>query len=274
MSTTPPATAPQDPRTSREIRADLGTKIEAMTEPFMMLLGIVFLACLILDYSVSDMPAANRKFLQEVETAIYWIFAIDFLILLLLATDRWKFIKHNVLIALSLVMPALRPLRLFRSLTALRTVTATRALGVIDRSIDNVRGVFAGRAMSYMIILTIVVTLVGAGLTYQFDRGHPNTDLTSYGEAVWWGATLITTINSGLDPVSAWGRVVGMIMRIYAMGVFGYLTASIATYFIRQVSQPSPTTGQQGTDPASAVEQPQSTIPALRHPPTTSGDSA
>ena len=51
-----------------------------------------------------------------------------------------------------------------------------------------------------------------------------------------WAATLVTTVNVGEDPVSGWGRVVAVLMRIYAVGVFGYLTASIASYFVAQVS--------------------------------------
>ena len=262
----PQAAPPAQPdlRTMREIRADLGARIEKTTEPFMVLLGFVFLVCLTADFAATDMSEANRRFLNQVEAGIYYIYAIDFIILFLLSLDRWDFLKRNWLLALSMVLPALRPLRLLRSVSALRAITATRALGVVDRGIDNLQGVFASRAMGYMILLTIVVTLVGATMTYQVDHDHPGSDLTTYGNAVWWAATLITTINSGLDPVSGWGRVIGMVLRIYAMGVFGYLTASIAAYFIRRVAPNDPSAGT--SPPADGSASPPPAIPALHHP--------
>jgi voltage-gated potassium channel len=65
--------------------------------------------------------------------------------------------------------------------------------------------------------------------------------LGSYGEAVWWTAMIMTTMGSEYWPKTIEGRVLGWLLSLYAFAVFGYITATIASYFVgqdRQVESP------------------------------------
>ncbi|MEO8573761.1 MAG: potassium channel family protein, partial [Pyrinomonadaceae bacterium] len=54
----------------------------------------------------------------------------------------------------------------------------------------------------------------------------------TYGDALWWTAMLLTSIGSDYFPQSAEGRVLCFIIALYGFAVFGYVTATLATFFI------------------------------------------
>jgi voltage-gated potassium channel len=66
---------------------------------------------------------------------------------------------------------------------------------------------------------------------YAFENEAPG-GLHSYGEALWWTAMIMTTMGSQYWPQTAEGRVLCVFLALYAFGVFGYMTAALATFFI------------------------------------------
>ena len=90
---------------------------------------------------------------------------------------------------------------------------------------------FARRGFGYVSALSAVVLLAGAGGMYAFEN-HVTGGLNSYGAAVWWTAMLLTTIGSEYWPQTAEGRVLCFLLSLYSFGVFGYITAALASFFI------------------------------------------
>ncbi len=56
--------------------------------------------------------------------------------------------------------------------------------------------------------------------------------LNNYGAALWWTAMLMTTMGSEYWPQTPEGRVLCFILSLYAFAVFGYVTATLATFFV------------------------------------------
>ena len=56
--------------------------------------------------------------------------------------------------------------------------------------------------------------------------------LKSYGEALWWTPMLLTSLRSEYWPRTAEGRVLCFILALYGFAIFGYVTATIATFFV------------------------------------------
>jgi len=77
-----------------------------------------------------------------------------------------------------------------------------------------------------------LVTLGGAIGALFFDQGIENAPIQSFGDALWWSAAMVTTINNEKYAVSTEARVIAILMRVFAVSVFGYSTASIASYLI------------------------------------------
>ncbi len=56
--------------------------------------------------------------------------------------------------------------------------------------------------------------------------------ITTYGEALWWTAMLLTSIGSDYFPKTAEGRVLCFILALCVFAIFGYVTATLATFFV------------------------------------------
>lgn len=54
----------------------------------------------------------------------------------------------------------------------------------------------------------------------------------SYGDALWRKSMLITTIGSQFWPQTAEGRILCFPLSLYGVDVFGYITASLASFFV------------------------------------------
>jgi voltage-gated potassium channel len=64
-------------------------------------------------------------------------------------------------------------------------------------------------------------------LEHEVDDGFAN-----YGEALWWTAMLLTSLGSAYWPQTPEGRVLCLLLAIYGFAVFGYITATLASFFI------------------------------------------
>src|ERR1043166_1947624 len=75
-------------------------------EPIMAVLGIIWTLLLVIDFT----RGLSRP-LSLVSRAIYAVFVIDFLIELIVAPQKWRYLKRHWLVAISLGLPVLRVAR-------------------------------------------------------------------------------------------------------------------------------------------------------------------
>jgi voltage-gated potassium channel len=87
------------------------------------------------------------------------------------------------------------------------------------------------RGAAYVGLLSLLVLLVGAAGMLAFEGGTGG-GINDYGTALWWTAMALTTMGTDYAPRSPEGRVLAFIIALYAFAVFGYLTATLATFFI------------------------------------------
>jgi voltage-gated potassium channel len=90
----------------------------------------------------------------------------------------------------------------------------------------------ARRGFGYIVALTFVVSLVGAAGMYTFENNPGGQGLQDYGTALWWTIMIMTTMGSEYWPQTAEGRVLCVILALYSFAVFGYVTATLASFFI------------------------------------------
>lgn len=240
----------------RDERWELLDNLQAVLEPAMAGLGLLFLGLLLLDYSAIALSDEGSSRLYWALQAIWAIFLVEFAVRLIVAPAKGAFLRRNWLGALSLVLPFLRPIRAFQAARALRSLSLVRFLGGINRGIRVLRAVTRGRQFAWIGALTVVVMIAGAVGVRFFDRGVEDAPIQGLGDALWWSAAMVTTINNEFYAVSTEARVLAILMRIFAVSVFGYITASIATYFIG--------TAQDGADDGNETQALRAEIAALR----------
>ena len=176
--------------------------------------------------------------LQTIVLLIWIIFIIDFLLKVFLAPERWLFLRKNLLTIVSLFIPAFRifrvfaSLRLFRSIGVIRSIRVIRVISSINRGMAALGRALNRRAFGYILLLTLMVCLVGAASMFAFEK--ETGVLKSYWDALWWTAMLIITIGSEYWPKTTEGKIVTFLIGLYSLGVLGYLTAMLASFFIGQ----------------------------------------
>ncbi|MDX5436901.1 MAG: ion transporter [Pontibacter sp.] len=211
-------------------RYELLNRLQNALELPMVVLGFIWLVLLVVELIWELNPV-----LQYISTGIWLLFILDFIIKFILAPHKLLFLRRNVLTSISLAVPALRLFRITRVFRLLRTVRAARGLrlvklvGSINRGMRSLGLAMKRRAFGYMLALTLVVIAAGSAGMYAFEK---NAGLDTYGDALWWTVMLLTSIGSDYFPVTAVGGVLCLLLAMYGFAVFGYFTATLATFFI------------------------------------------
>lgn len=206
-------------------RYELLRQIERWSEWPLVILGFVWLVLLVLELAHRLDP-----WLYRVGQVIWAVFIADFVIRFILAPAKGAFLRSNWLTLIALAVPAVRALRVFRVVRAARGIRLVRVIGSINRGMNALGTAMTRRGLPYVIALTLVVLFAGAAGMYAFERGTEG--FSTYAESLWWTAMLLTTMGSGFWPVTAEGRFLTLLLSLYALGILGYVAASLATFFI------------------------------------------
>jgi voltage-gated potassium channel len=224
----PPASAEENGE-----RQSTLAEFEHWIERPMQLLGFIWLGLLMVEFT------RGRSTLTTVLTMIIWIvFIIDFTLRMVLAPDKADYLKHNWLLAISLVVPALRvfsvfsALRVLRAAGVVRSFNLVRIVGTLNRGMSALGRSMGRRGLGYVLALSTLVTFGGAAGMYFFEKGVANNGIANFGSALWWTAMIMTTLGSSYWPQTGEGRVLCLLLSFYAFAVWGYVTASLATFFI------------------------------------------
>lgn len=214
-------------------RMDTLRQLTDWLETPMVVLSFLWLALLILELVWDDIR------LFEIFGAIIWIiFIAEFLVRLTLAPEKFVFLRGNWLIVIALALPAVRlfgAFRIFRVARAARGLRLARVVGAANRGMNALRTSMSRRGMGYVLSATVLVTFLGAAGMLAFEpMSEVDGGFKSYGDALWWTAMLLTTIGSEFWPHTAEGRLLCFILSLYGMTVFGYIAASLASFFIGQ----------------------------------------
>ncbi|MFC4638433.1 ion transporter [Deinococcus hohokamensis] len=243
-----PPTSGHDPL-HRE-RAELLEHLDRLTDVPMTALGFVWLALLVLDLTQGLGPG-----LQTLSSVIWVLFVLDFALSFVVAPDKRAYLRANWLTLLSLLLPALRVLRAVRALRTLRLLRATRSLNLVRLLTSLNRGLRAAghtmrrRGVGYVALLTVLVGLVGAAgmLAFEDVPAARDSGLRDYASWLWWTAMVLVTMGSDYFPKTAEGRALTWLLALYGFAVFGYLTASVASFFI---GRDQPAEDDEGNGPA------------------------
>ena len=225
-------TSPQRELLNNERRQLLDQLDDSLETP-LIVLGFIWLAMF-----VYELVWGEGYLLNAANTVIWVIFIGDFLLKFTIAPDKSDYLKANWLTVIALAVPALRVFRIFRVVRVLRAARAARGLrlvrvvGSLNRGMRALKNAMRRRGAGYVVALTLLVTFIGAAGMYAFENEQPNSPLHNYGSALWWTAMVMTTMGSDYFPRTTEGRVLCVALAVFAFAIFGYLTATLATFFI------------------------------------------
>lgn len=181
-------------RTMRE-RLRVLAELEDWLERPMQWMGVIWLILVVI-----ELVGPYHPTLQWLTGALWVVFLLDFLMRFMLAPRKAVYLRHNILTAASLVVPALRMLRLTAlspALRAARGLKLARLVGGVNRSMFSLRSLTTGSGFQYVLLLTVAVILVGAAGIYAFEKDVAGErGIKDFGTALWWSSMMITTMGS------------------------------------------------------------------------------
>jgi voltage-gated potassium channel len=199
---------------------------ERRTEPPLAIAAAVFLVAYAAPILDRHLRAGLVRLCDGVDLLVWALFALDYLIRIGLANNRPRYVWRHLPDLLMIALPVLRPLRLLRLVMLLRLMNrqATASL--------------RGRIALYVASSTALVVFCAALAVLDAERGRPHANITSFGDALWWTLTTITTVGYGdRYPVTAEGRLVAIGLMLAGIALLGVVTASIASWLLDRVRE-------------------------------------
>ena len=187
--------------------------------------AVVFLAAYTREV-LANTQGGTKDAAELVIDAVWVLFGVDYLVRLALASSRSRWFLHHLPDLAVIALPILRPLRLLRLVTL---------VGIMQRSAGTA---LRGRITLYTAGSAALLISTSALATLDAERHEPGSSIRSFGQALWWALTTITTIGYGdTVPASTQGRFIAALLMIGGVALIGVVTATLASWIVSLVEE-------------------------------------
>ncbi len=191
----------------------------------------VYVLLALLVQTLVVLPAETNALLETVDTVICFVFLWDFFVRLKRAENKLAFLKWGWIDFVSSIpyLGALRWGRAVRVVRIFRILRAVRSVKVLAGVIFQQRAKGAFMSASLMAVLMMIFSSIVI-LNCETADG---ANIKTAGDALWWSVVTITTVGYGdRYPVTTGGRIVGAMLMLTGIGLFGMFTAYVASLFV------------------------------------------
>lgn len=194
------------------------------------ILAVVYLALYSVEVLANLPPAIFFDFVL-ISDIIWAIFIIDFVVRLSLTQNKGRFLKHNIIELISLVLPMFRAFRMFRVIIA---------LGFLARVAQS----FQGRVNIYVgVILPMLIFTCALGV-YDAEHRVAGANILSFGDSLWWAFVTVTTIGYGdFYPITFEGRAIAVLLMLSGLALVSVITVTFASWFLGRLEYDLTTKG-------------------------------
>ncbi|GAA1026302.1 potassium channel family protein [Virgisporangium ochraceum] len=198
---------------------------ERRTGGALTVLGVLFLTAYAVPILSPGLPHTWHVAAEAAENVTWTALGADFAVRFRLAARRRRFLRTHLFDLIVLALPVLRPLRALR-LVAIVLVMHRRAVSATRLRLSTYVG---GTALLLVFVASLAVL--------DAERRSPDANIRSYFDAVWWTMTTLSTVGYGdRYPTTAEGRVMAMVLMVCGVGLLGFITGSLASWFIDRFS--------------------------------------
>ncbi len=205
--------------------ADRLERWESRSEWVLAAIAVIFLVVYSFQVLANPPPQVNSQ-LNNAMALLYVAFIVDYVVRFTLAPQRRRWFFRHLFDLAIVALPFLRPLKLLRLLVLIKVMQ--RAGG------DAIRGRVAIYAAGSAALFVYVASLA----ILQTERSAPGSNITNFGDALWWGVTTVTTVGYGdTYPVTDTGRVIAALLMMGGIRLIGFITATVASWIVERVSE-------------------------------------
>ena len=205
-------------------------------------LSLVIMAALLL-----PLNEATTTLLTRYDNMICVVFLIDFALNLSRSHPKREYVvRQRGWLDLLGSIPALgifkytALLRLARISRLARITRLLRGKKKNELAADVLRN--RGQYAAFITVLAAFIVLtLSSVLVLQFETTSPDANITTGGDALWWGVVTITTVGYGDKfPVTMLGRLTGVAVMFAGVGIIGALASILASILVPQPKESDP----------------------------------
>ena len=115
---------------------------------------------------------------------------------------------------------------------------AMRRTAIELRDVARARTPTHGRLRDRLTVIlaaTVGIDLISAALAFVLEHHAKQTEINSFGSALFWTTTQLLTVSSSLkNPISVGGQVLDVLMEAYAITVVAALAGSIGAFLVKR----------------------------------------
>jgi len=216
------------------------------TDSPLLILAIASLPMLLVEINQDDLSHADQVFLYVVNFLVLVAFAVDYVVELVLASDRREYVRREwtraviVIAQVVALVPALAAFGFVRFARVVRPlIIVGRVLAIGGAAMREGRGVLRRHAARFAIELAFFTWVTSAAAFTLAEDVGAHGRVHSIGDALWWSLSTMTTVGYGdIYPITAVGRIVGGLTMLVGISVFAMLTAKFAEFLVHNPPEP------------------------------------
>lgn len=207
-------------------------RIFDFTIQFLIILSLI-------SFSIETIPELSesfRKILKLIEVITIVIFTIEYMLRLIVADRKIKFIfSFYGIIDLLAILPfyissgidlrSIRIFRLFRLFRALKLFRYSNAINRFSRAFKLIK-----EELILFLFATCFLLFISAVGIYYFENPAQPEQFKSIFHCLWWAVATLTTVGYGdIYPITIGGKIFTFFMLIIGLGIIAVPTGLIAS---------------------------------------------
>lgn len=209
---------------------------------FAWIIQILIITSLV-TFSISTLPDLSEQtkmLLWKFEVFTVIIFSIEYVLRIIAATHRVKFIFSLYgIIDLAAILPfylamgidlrSVRAFRILRLIRILKLVRYSAAVGRFHRAF-----IIAKDELVLFFFVTIILLYLSAVGIYYFENATQPDQFKSVFHSLWWAVATLTTVGYGdIYPVTVGGRIFTFLVLMMGLGIVAVPTGLVASALSR-----------------------------------------